>query len=979
MPTLTDTAKTALRNFNFKTLFNELGWDNFNQSHRIAVGNNSFTVQAIAEKRGVQIFTVAVPQLPDYQTRRALHLELRKLAFEHLIIFYDDAKTTQLWLWGNRDNGKTYIREHRYDRTQSGNALFQKLERIAFSLSEEEALDITAVTFRLKDALDREKVTKKFYDTFGKEQKAFLNAITGIPDSELQQWYASVMISRLMFIYFIQKKNFLDDNPNYLREKLEFCNTHNKNFYRDFLIPLFFDGFAKETRSPHIQKLLGKIPYLNGGLFLPHSIEEKHGKTIQIPNTAFQKLFAFFDQYQWHLDDRPLKNDKEINPDVLGYIFEKYVNNKQMGAYYTKEDITGYISENSILPFIFDKVNSIKPDALPDPNDFITRNESLHAFLREKIQSTDSLSFLHTLYFKVLKEIKILDPTVGSGAFLFAALKLLLPLYTDTLTRLKTAVSELDFHALSPDRKKLVSDIQQELATIAHHKSEDYFILKTIILNNLYGVDIVEEAVEICKLRLFLKLVATIDQKDDLEPLPDIDFNIKAGNSLVGLLKKDDVEMKTDLYDMLPSIQAFSQRLQDFRQQQLLTQTASAEPTNLAEAKKALLIEEKTLIEKANRFVNISNAFHWLIEFNAILESGGFDVVIGNPPYVEYSKVKNDYTISEKDYETFKCGNLYAFCIERSFKVLRQNGRFGMIVPMSSIGAIKNMSLHKILNSAGNIWVSSFSDRPSKLFDGAEVALAIILVHFILKTGKCFSTACYKWNADERCSLFPNISYAENMQREKLRGRIAKIGSELENRIYEKIYNQNSLLGNYLSDTPTKELVRVKTVGGRYFKITLTIEPLFIRNGQKVESETWKIFYFKKGVNSHFMSALLNSTTFYYWFHTISGNLRMTTTEISEFPLSYEKVNPKAIAELQSLEKALMKSLLENSKFSECEYKKFGKVKIQNFYARHSKHIIDEIDRVLAVHYGFTEEELNFIINYDIKYRMGRGAEEEEE
>ena len=96
--------------------------------------------------------------------------------------------------------------------------------------------------------------------------------------------------------------------------------------------------------------LLGTIPYLNGGIFEQHEIEQLYGQTIQIPDEAFERLFDFFDDYQWHLDDRPLRDDNEINPDVLGYIFEKYINQKQMGAYYTKEDITEYISKNTDHP-----------------------------------------------------------------------------------------------------------------------------------------------------------------------------------------------------------------------------------------------------------------------------------------------------------------------------------------------------------------------------------------------------------------------------------------------------------------------------------------------------------------------------------------------------------------------------------------------------------------------------------------------------
>ena len=127
-------------------------------------------------------------------------------------------------------------------------------------------------------------------------------------------------------------------------------------FYRLFLLRLFHEGLGQPEadRAPALVALIGKVPYLNGGLFEVHDLERDHPE-IHIPDEAFEQIFAFFDAYQWHLDDRPLRNDNEINPDVLGYIFEKYINQKQMGAYYTKEDITGYISRNSIIPFLFDR------------------------------------------------------------------------------------------------------------------------------------------------------------------------------------------------------------------------------------------------------------------------------------------------------------------------------------------------------------------------------------------------------------------------------------------------------------------------------------------------------------------------------------------------------------------------------------------------------------------------------------------------
>ena len=123
------------------------------------------------------------------------------------------------------------------------------------------------------------------------------------------------------------------------------------------MLALFHQGFSTQPEQRQLESdlksLLGDVPYLNGGLFDVHELEQ-HNPKIEIPDEAFDRIFGFFDQFEWTLDTRPLRNDKEINPDVLGYIFEKYINQKQMGAYYTKEDITDYISRNTIIPYLFD-------------------------------------------------------------------------------------------------------------------------------------------------------------------------------------------------------------------------------------------------------------------------------------------------------------------------------------------------------------------------------------------------------------------------------------------------------------------------------------------------------------------------------------------------------------------------------------------------------------------------------------------------
>lgn len=673
-----------LKESEFEDLFiEELGWDNHNETLNITVDETAYQLTAIAEKRGMVVFECpaevfppdkggrGVTRIPDYATRRKIQKQVAKLVHENFIIYTDAEKTTDIYQWVKREQGKPdACREHRYNRAeQSGDSLIQKLQNIAFTFQEEEDLSLIDVTGRVGTAFYAERVTKKFYDRFKKEHDAFLKFLSGIPDEEMQKWYVSVMLNRLMFIYFIQKKNFLDSDPNYLSTKLTESQANGTNrYYKDFLCPLFFEGFAKpeDERSREMKRLLGKIPYLNGGIFQQHQLEALHGENIDIPDTAFEQLFKFFEQYDWHLDDRPLKNDNEINPDVLGYIFEKYINQKQMGAYYTKEDITEYISKNTIIPFLFDKAKKackiafegdasvwnllqedpdryiydavkkgfydsekkgVKKDlppeiaigiddvskrtdwntladpnyALPteiwretvarrqryetvrsklvngevrDINDLITYNLNIRQFAQDVIENCEGPELLRA-FWKAITEVTILDPTCGSGAFLFAALNILEPLYEACLDRMQVFLDEVDLISESQLSRRY-SDFRDILERIKQHPNREYFVLKSIIINNLYGVDIMDEAIEICKLRLFLKMVAQIEDVRQIEPLPDIDFNIQAGNTLVGYTTynevKNAIKSKLDFNDTMKRIEEKAEDIEErftlFRQQQ---------------------------------------------------------------------------------------------------------------------------------------------------------------------------------------------------------------------------------------------------------------------------------------------------------------------------------------------------------------------------------------------------------------------------
>jgi hypothetical protein len=355
-------ARRYLKDFDLRTLFiEELGWDQHRQELTVPVDGLDFRLQAVAHKRGLVAFRCGPApdgRIPPYALRRKIETQVAKSVNQHLIVYADADQTQQVWQWVKREAGRpAAAREQTFYRDQTGEALIQKLQAVAFSLEEEERLTLVDVAGRVRAGFDVERVTRRFYERFKAEHTGFLKFLRGIPDEAAQRWYASVMINRLMFIYFIQKKGFLDGDPDYLRTRLASSAAAAPGcYYADFLRPLFFQGFARREgdRSAETNRLLGQVPYLDGGLFQEHPVERAYGAAIQIADTAFERLFDFFDAYDWRLDERPLRADNEINPDVLGYIFEKYINQKQMGAYYTKEDITGYISQNTIIPYLLD-------------------------------------------------------------------------------------------------------------------------------------------------------------------------------------------------------------------------------------------------------------------------------------------------------------------------------------------------------------------------------------------------------------------------------------------------------------------------------------------------------------------------------------------------------------------------------------------------------------------------------------------------
>ncbi|MDD9807515.1 MAG: Eco57I restriction-modification methylase domain-containing protein [Gammaproteobacteria bacterium] len=1102
-----------IRTRDFPKLFIKFGWDQDLPSSllKLEAGGHEFSLTRVAQKRGFVICVCdAGEDYPkDKDIRRKLLRQLGKFHYEHLLIILGENK--QCWALTIRpQNRPLRFVEVDWHEDQYPEMLIQKLDGMLFDISEEETLGITDVVERVRSAFveGAEKITKSFYQKFQQELKAFSGFIDGIHEQVSKDWYAALMLNRLMFIYFIQKRHFLDDDPNYLESRLKQTqekygkDEFHSHFYRHFLRRLFTGGLGTpvEDRDPELKQLLGNIPYLNGGLFDLHTIEEQNDD-IQIPDEAFDRLFQFFNKYNWHLDSRPTAKGKDISPDVLGYIFEKYINDRaEMGAYYTQEDVTGYIARTTIIPFLLGRakeqcanafnangiwrclrenpdnyiyeaarkgcdisddqlpekirlgVDTSAPDllarrrywnekadekfALPtetwremiarreryfalktkmksggiqDVDDLVTHNLDIQRFAEDALNDYEGSDFIEAFYaaiagrkalrsnWKTRRGLTVLDPACGSGAFLFAALNVLEPLYRACVERMKDFVKEDDRLREQGARKGTKKHLQfrDVLNQISTHPNERYWIYKTIILNNLYGVDLMKEAAEIAKLRLFLKLAAEAEYSPDknnlgLEPLPDIDFNIRAGNSLVGFASMADFDKfgdsELDLSGGIGKVHWKAKLVQMANERFREVQKQGAR-TYQQQAKKELSGRLDDLNQNMNHYLadqygidhnakpkeyaqwqQSHQPFHWPAEFQVSWEeNGGFDVVIGNPPYVEYDKkLKQQYSIKKSRVE--KAGNLHAFFIERNNLIMSGSGLTGMIVPHSAFCTDRMSCLTPILENK-KMWISTYGIRPAKLFADAEQRLAIYFLS--QRKGNVYSSVYMRWNADYRDCLFHAIGYGF-VPSHKLVNTTPKIGDRVSAGILEKICEHSTLRVNergahqiYFHNAP------------RYWIRATDFVPYFYneRDGEK-QSDHVKTLTFSNRAYALAVCALLNSSLFYWWFIICSNCRDLNMREIENFPFDPHYVNQGILNELSSMVSDLMADYRCHIVRKETRYKATGKVVYDEFHPGHSKAILDRIDATLAKYYGFTEAELDYIINYDIKYRMG-GAQDE--
>jgi hypothetical protein len=804
-------ARELLHEFDFIRLFIDvLGWSHAGGHERnwqsMPVKNTKVRWRTIAEMSGVVICEVECgdQELLTQDLRLAVHGSIGRVHHENLLIFLDQGRTKSLWSWIKREGGKASPREHQYLKGQPGDLFLSQLGDLVFTLrdfAQTGQPTVSDVFDRLKRALDVENVTKRFFKEFQNQRSLFLNSISGIADERERRWYASIIINRLMFIFFLQKKHFLDGgNVRYLQDKLTQSKKKGADtFYRTMLKALFFEAFAlpESERSPETKRLVGNIRYLNGGLFVEHAIEEMNAN-IQIPDSAFESLFHLFDGFTWTLSDIPGANDREINPDVLGYIFEKYINQKSFGAYYTPVQITSYLALRTLDRVILDQVNASR-----------TKGKRTFESLDELLRNLDD-SICRQLAIDILPNLSVLDPACGSGAFLVAVMRKLEDIYGAVIGRI----------LLSHDSELVnwVKRLQNE------HQSVEYTIRRRIISNNIYGVDIMEEAVEIAKLRLFLSLVSAVDTADQMEPLPNVEFNIISGNSLVGLVRvraedcgpkdffrKGFVELNDEQERLIHEFKAAdnSRRGLKAMRDRIAKRRMDVESTlndillrrfeanGIRHERTSFTEDGEEHIEKRPLTVSdIANLrpIHWEHAFGHVLrDQKGFDVIVTNPPwdafkpqdkefFAEYAGVitKNKMRIEDfqkhkrmllKDLEVRsaycdylsrfphlslyfrndplyenqiskvngkKTGtdiNLYKLFLERCYCLLKDGGQCGIVIPGAIFSDLGSKSLREMLFKKTRLTGSFGFENSKRIFDEVHRSYKFSILTF-QKAGK---------------------------------------------------------------------------------------------------------------------------------------------------------------------------------------------------------------------------------------------------
>ena len=630
------------------------------------------------------------------------------------------------------------------------------------------------------------------------------------------------------------------------------------SFYllNDILIMICLQSKYNEDDMMDFKTFKNKIQLYEDGLGTP--LFFKKYNSIK-SNNDFNNIYTKFKKL---IDIN--NNDYDNIQILLGYVLEKHINRRKTGSYYTPDDTTKYITHYSIFISLFNKLKGdiqnklvkainiiIKKynlsDVINEQYDLIKYNVDLDTILNELFSTfnNDDLNIIN----KEINNIKVIDPTCGSGAFIITAF--------DFIYKLKEKINY-----------KVKMNIENEVVNI---------------LKILHGLDNSYEAISLLKMRLILKIISK------------------------GLMPKNFEEIFSKNFILAD---AFTGR--DF------------------------------VIKNSHK-----KSFDWT--------SFGykFDCIVGNPPYVESKGMLLN------DFYSIKCGNLYAYTIERSYNILNNNGILSFIVPLPLISTPRMKPIRDYMfENSSKLYISTYADRPGCIFKGVHQRLTIFFANKSYEKCNLFSSSYNYWYNGERDNLFKNIKYIENDDYDN----IPKVGQKIEKDIISKVNKIDNKLPKIIDKKDGKYKLYLSTRLGLWSKCFM----------HEIATNEIKQLNCESQTEQRILNCFFNSSTFYYLWILLSDCWHVTLLDIANIKFDYSKLNNDEVDKLEKLSIKLENDLEKNKKY-------IGSKQVEYEYKhKFSKFIIDDIDRIIGKIYSFTDEEIEFIINYAYKYRMNDLAEEVE-
>lgn len=776
-----------------------------------------------------------------------------------------------------------------------------------------------------------EKVTKEFFekykdlffnlaDQFTKNKEFQLKVVKeqGVPVSD----FVKKLMGQIVFLYFLQKKGWLGvkqgkkwgsgDNRfmNNLFNK-KYCDY--KNFYNDVLEPLFYNTLNNRDRgnnnvindqsfSPHFNC---RIPYLNGGLFSP--IYNWTESKIFIDNKYFQDIFDVFDTFNFTVfESDPVEKEVAVDPEMLGKVFENLLevkDRKSKGTFYTPREIVHYMCQESLINYLVtqsgyteDRIRKL----MTTKDQEVARTEKD----KERIENSQDLKAIAEIINELLVKVKICDPAVGSGAFPMGLLK-----------EISSTRYFLNIHFLKKKNKdgKILSE---------------YDIKKETLENCIYGVDLDQGAVEIARLRFWLALVVE-HEIDEIEPLPNLEYKIMQGNSLIELLSPNLLAKTSDLNRNKIIDQFISAKSEYFNLSDVLAKSNKRDEINLLirhivnydKEKKRENIWQKILgirsqlnlfddqknenqlnigdvtsekiskeLKELDKIEDVSNSehFEWHLNFNEVFEKGGFDIVIGNPPYI---KVQNLNKVEVEHYKKIYISangkfDIYVLFIEKIFNILKDGGIGTYIQPHRFLVADYGRGIRQFLwNNKGLKKIINF--EVSQIFESATTYTGVF---FYSKENNNIDYSLAN-NSNLKDLKYIQINYSSLDDPDKWHFPKNKIESQILNKI----------------KTPTDKLKNISegiyqgivTVGDDIFVMKGRIEnDLFIGYSEalkkEIKIESILVKRLLKGENiRRYLQPSSNLFIFYPHFQDANKNTKPYEEEelLNKYPLSYSYIS----------------------------------------------------------------------------------------